>query len=238
MTRPVRRSAPQEEKIMTAPLATIAPTEVRHELDGSKVELTDIPLAPAQLGVAHNRILRKEQLADLPAERRGTLLSLCYELFVENWPNIVFGTCIQGAVYELSLGAEPSQFSYLDGYLTVFLEPSPAHMHLCIGAHQGLKHETPAELSRVRECRRAAFSRTSGEDGHPHSWSVQLWNGAGEQMITFFLPSPFLDRSREKRLREPDWSHLSLWNQLRARYLGETAPQPLPEARSSGSCGG
>ncbi len=218
-------------------ISPVAPTQVNTELDGSIVELTDIPVQLPGPDVAHNRVLRKEQLADLPVERRGTLLSLCYDLFVGNWQRIVFGPCIQGAVFELQMSAEPTQFSYLDGYLTVYLEPRPAHMHLCIGPHQGLKNETPPELSRVRQCSRAAFTRTLGDDGQPHSWSIQLWNGAGEQMITFFLPSPFLDMQREKHLREPDWSHLELWNSLRARYLDERVPQPLPTERGRGTCG-
>jgi hypothetical protein len=216
--------------------ASIAPTQTVHELSGSVQELTDIPLGPDQLEVAHNRVLRKEQLADLAPERRGTLLSLCFDLFVTHWRQIVFGTCIEGAVFELQMSAEPTTFSYLDGYLTVYLEPPPSHMHLCIGPHRGLQNETPSELARIRQCARAAFGRTLGEDGEPHSWSIQLWNGAGEQMITFFLPSPFLDLAREKRLREPDWSQLDLWNDLRARYLGEGVPQPLPRERGTGTC--
>jgi hypothetical protein len=214
----------------------VAPSETRAELDGSQIEYTEIPLAPPQLEVAHNRVLRKEQIAELTLERRGTLLSLCYDLFISGWQEVVFGPCIQGAVFELQTNAEPSQFSYLDGYLTVGLEPRPSHMHLCIGPHRGLKNETPSELARVRQCARAAFSRTLSDGGAPHSCSIQLWNGNGEQMITFFLPSPFLDMAREKRLREPEWSHLTLWNTLRARYLGELEPQPLPLAPGRGTC--
>jgi hypothetical protein len=227
-----------EGRDMTAGQATesVPPTSTTNELDGSRVEWTEIPIHAAQLDVAHNRVLRKDQLGDLSTERRGTLISLCYDLFVAHWQSVVFGPCIQGAVFELQTAAEPEMFSYLDGYLTVGLEPKPSHMHLCIGPHQGLKNETPTELSRVRQCSRAAFSRTIGENGQPHSWSVQLWNGAGEQMITFFLPSPFLDIQREKRLREPEWSHLELWNALRARYLGEVTPQDLPDGRGKSSC--
>lgn len=218
------------------PHSPVPASERLAQLDGSTLELTDIPIRPAQVGVAHNRVLRREQIADLPSEQRGTLLSLCYDLFVEHWDQIVFGTCIQGAVYELQLGQKPEQFSYLDGYLTVFLDPSPAHMHLCIGAHQGLKQETHPELARQRQCSRAVFARTLGQGGQPHSWSVQLFNGAGEQMITFFLPSPFMDKTRTKRLKQPDYSHLALWNDLRARYLGEQAPQALPAGRERGTC--
>lgn len=219
-------------------MQAIAPTEVVPQLDGGTLELTDIPIALPALETAHNRVLRKEQLADLPEARRGTLLSLCYELFVEHWNQIVFGPCIQGAVFELMLSGEPERISYLDGYLTLFMGDGPAHFHLCIGPHQGLKLETPTELARTRQCSRAAFARTLGTNGEPHSWSIQLWNGKGEQMGTFFLPSPYLDRARDKRLREPDWSHLELWNSLRARYLGERVPQPLPKERGASVCGG
>jgi hypothetical protein len=132
-------------------------------------------------------------------------------------------------VFELQMAAQPTQFSYLDGYLTVFLEPSPAHMHLCIGPHQGLKSDTPDKLAQKRPCKRASFVRTLGSSSCvPGSWSLQLFNGADEQMITFFLPSPFLDLTKEKRLKQPNWAHLDLWNELRARYLGEQTPQALP----------
>src|SRR5262245_56297055 len=112
-----------------ATTSPVQPTKTSQEPDGSRVEWTDIPLLPAQLEVAHNRVLRKEQLADMSPERRGTLISLCYDLFVANWQSVVFGPCIQGAVFELQTVAEPEMFSYLDGYLTVGLEPKPSHMH-------------------------------------------------------------------------------------------------------------
>jgi hypothetical protein len=212
----------------SAVLSSIPATETVPQPDGTITEYTDIPILPADLGTAHNKILRLPQIAELPRERRGTMLSLCYDLFVESWQQIVFGPCIQGAVFELQLSAKPEQFSYLDGYLTVHLDPSPAHMHLCIGAHQGLKNETPDELARIRPCKRATFVRSFSQGCLPGSWQLQLFNGAGEQMITFFLPSPWWDREKEKRLKEPNWDHLTLWNELRARYLGEQVPQALP----------
>ncbi|HEY6881326.1 MAG TPA: hypothetical protein VI299_25040, partial [Polyangiales bacterium] len=84
------------------------------------------------------------------------------------------------------------------------------------------------ELARIRPCQRATFVRSFSKGCLPGSWSIELYNGAGQQMITFFLPSPWLELSKEKRLKEPNWDHLKLWNELRARYLGETTPQPLP----------
>jgi iron complex transport system permease protein len=196
--------------VSTNHASPIPPTESIEQPDRTITEMYDIPITPSELGVAHNRVLRLAQIAELPREQRGTLLSLCYDLFVDNWHSIVFGPCIQGAVFELQMAAQPTQFSYLDGYLTVFLEPSPAHMHLCIGRHQGLKNDTPLELAHKRQCKRAAFVRSMGQNCLPGSWSIQLFNGADEQMITFFLPSPFLDMAKEKRLREPNWSHLTL----------------------------
>jgi len=216
---------------------SIAPSKVTTELDGSTVETYEIPIQLPDLGVPENRVLRLEQLSDMTREQRGTLLSLCLDLFVESWNQVVFGPCIQGAVFELQMANKPTRFSYLDGYMTLFLADSSAHMHLCLGPHTGMKNETPSELARIRQCGRAAFTRTLGDNGEPHSWGIVLWNGAGEQMLTFFLPSPFLDMEREKRLREPEYSHLTLWNTLRARYLGESVPQPLPMDRGRGTCG-
>jgi alpha-D-ribose 1-methylphosphonate 5-triphosphate synthase subunit PhnI len=63
--------------------APVPPTEVRSELDGSHLELTDIPIQPLTYPVAPNKVLRKQQLADVPRAQRGTLLGLCYDLFVE-----------------------------------------------------------------------------------------------------------------------------------------------------------
>jgi len=38
-------------------------------------------------------------------------------------------------------------------------------------------------------------------------------------MITFFFPNPYRDED-QKRLKEPDWSRLELWNKLTEKYLG------------------
>jgi hypothetical protein len=218
--------------VHAAALASSTPnTDVIAEPDGTFLELTDIPISPAQHAIAPNRVLRKPQIAALDLRERGTLLSLCYDLFVTHHRSVVLGPCIQGAVFELQLAEEPERFSYLDGYLTVFPDAGPSHFHLCLGEHTGLKHETPPALSVWRRCTRAYFARSLDRQGEPFSWSVQLFNGRAEQMITIFLPSPFFSRSHEKRLREPEYGHLALWNELRARYLGETTPQPLPSAR-------
>ena len=207
----------------------ITPTEVRHEPDGQILEFTDIPIEPMRLDLPHNRILRHDAIGEASPRERGTLLSMAWDLFVEEYQSIRFGPCIQGAVFELELQA-PGRLSYLDGYLTVGLGFGSAHFHLCIGPHQGLKHDTPSALAEHRQCKRASFVRGMGDTGcTPGCWDLRMWNGKGEQMISFFLPSPFLS-DKLKPLREPDWSHLRLWNDLRARYLGEEVPQALPAA--------
>lgn len=210
---------------------SVSPTEILAHLDGSQLELTDIPIHAGTAAVPANKPLRLAQIEEMTAAERGTLLSLCHDLFVARWRDVRFGTCIEGAVFELELTARPDVFSVLDGYLTVVFPPGPAHFHLCIGATGGLgTHATPAALAAQRLCSRAAFTRSlSAGACTPGSWGVRLWNGSGEQMLSIFLPSPFLD-DRLKPQREPDWSRLALWNELRARYLGETEPQALPAA--------
>jgi hypothetical protein len=58
------------------------------------------------------------------------------------------------------------------------------------------------------------------------SWSLQLYNGAGEQQLCVLLPNPFLHPETEK-VTEPDWSRLALWNELRSRWLGLHESDPL-----------
>jgi hypothetical protein len=209
-------------------MAAIAPTEVIVTLDGSTLEYTDIPIHKGTFAIPFNKPFRLPAIREHSSEELGTLLSLTYDLFVTNWKQVRFGPCIEGAVFELELLEEPQHFAILDGYLTVHFPPGPAHMHLCIGATEGLgkgSHggKTPPELAQKRLCSRAAFFRTMAQGScTPGSWGIRLWNGEGLQMITFFLPSPFLN-DELKPQREPDWSRLGLWNELRRRYLGEAA---------------
>src|SRR5262245_6044592 len=106
--------------------------QVVRNLDGSTTECTDIPLLPGHL----ERLLR--------------------ELFEQHWREIIFGPCIQGAVFEVRLTEPPEKISMLDGYLTV--DVGPWHFHLCIDEH---KNVPVAELARQRQVSRAAFFRDS-----------------------------------------------------------------------------
>ena len=146
------------------------------------------------------------------------------ELFVEHWKHIVFGSLIQGAVFEL-MADGPGEVSMLDGYLTVGFGGA-SHMHLCIGEHRGRRaNPTDAALARHRRTARAEFFRTlSPEEDAPTSWGFRMFNGAGEQQLTVFLPNPFLSDDMQI-LKEPDWARLDLWDRLRKGHLG-LGPDP------------
>lgn len=160
-----------------------------------------------------------------------TLLALMRDLFEVHWSKIVFGPCIQGAVFEIRLTQPPKKLSLLDGYLTVDL--GDWHFHLCIGEHRGTKaNPTPEALAKIRRASKAAFFRTIGKSCAGGSWGFRIWNGAGEQMMTVFFPNPYLDERFKPQ--KPDWSRLALWNELRLKYLpGAMEWRPSPEEYSA-----
>src|SRR5580765_7312270 len=93
-----------------------APSIAVENLDGSRTEYFDVD----------------------PTE--ATLLALARELFEEHWEQVIFGPCIEGAVFEGRFSERP-RLSLLDGYLTVEVEGGGSwHFHVCIGPHHG----TPA----------------------------------------------------------------------------------------------
>ncbi len=147
-----------------------------------------------------------------------TLFALLKELFEEHWHSIVFGTMIQGSVFEIRAERPPERVALLDGYLTVDFDAW--HFHVCIGDNYGTStRPTPPELRRIRKTSRAELVRRLNPDGTPSSWRLRLFNGEDENQLTVFLPNPFLT-AEMKVAREPDWSKLSLWDHLRAKYLG------------------
>lgn len=161
-----------------------------------------------------------------PTEER--LLALLRELFEDAWNDIVFGPCLQGAVFELRFSDRP-KVDYLDGYLTIGpKDPHSWHFHLCVGPTTGTKTlPTPPELAQWRRCARAAFFRDRDARGRPNSWGFRMWNGRGEQMLTVFFPNPWLDPERRRFVSHPDWTRLDLWMRLRERYAGIPV-EPLP----------
>ncbi|MGH8645780.1 MAG: DUF7676 family protein [Gammaproteobacteria bacterium] len=158
-----------------------------------------------------------------PAEEK--MRALAEILFQEHWSEITVGPCIEGAVFEIRFAAPP-KVSLLDGYLTVDL--GHWHFHLCIGEHRGTRSE---ELARKRQVAHIAFTETrGGRCGGGRSWGLRLWNGFGEQMMTVFLPSPFLS-DELKVLKEPQWERLRLWYELRRTFLDEPPPSDFRSAQ-------
>jgi hypothetical protein len=156
------------------------------------------------------------------------------EMFERHWNHMVFGPCLEGAVFEIQL-TEPPRLNYLDGYLTVNLRDW--HFHLCLGTHKGSKgNPTPEALARQRRPSKAAFFRTIGRRGSFGSWGFRMWNGNLEQMLTIFFPNPYL--SDRMKPQKPDWSRLALWNEMRCRFLSGAEPWSPNGIMSEESWGG
>ena len=160
-----------------------------------------------------------------------TLLALLRECFEQHWPEVIFGPCIEGAVFEGRFTAKPD-LSLFDGYATVDVPGSVSwHFHLCIGPHRGSASlPTSPELARVRRCARAAFFRSLDREGRASAWGLRMWNGAGEQMLTVFFPNPWIDPVRQRYVGLPDWTRLALWMRLRERFTGMPAEPPPSHA--------
>ena len=148
----------------------------------------------------------------------AVLFKLFKDLFTEHWQSIHFGPCIQGAVFEAHASGPATKVGLLDGYVTVDL--GTWHFHICIGEHKGTaRYPVDPALAHHRRTSCAEFYRRINEEGTPDSWGIRLFNGKDEQQITIFLPNPFLS-DEMKYLKDPDWSRLALWDQLRQEYLG------------------
>ncbi|HTU91939.1 MAG TPA: hypothetical protein VMF69_17790 [Gemmataceae bacterium] len=161
----------------------------------------------------------------LPTDAAG-LEAILRDLFDNHWQEITFGPIIQGAAWEMQAQAAPTHIGVLDGYITIAF--GAPHFHICIGEHKGAHgHSVTEELARHRRTARAELYRLLDDRGAPVSWGLRLFNGKGEQQITVLLPNPFLSPTNDKVLKQPDWSRLALWDALRARWLGSTAPDPL-----------
>ncbi|HEY8063763.1 MAG TPA: hypothetical protein VIF40_03440 [Methylosinus sp.] len=168
----------------------------------------------------------------LPADA-ASLEALFRDLFERHWEEIVFGPIIQGAAFEIYPDCAPTRIGLLDGYLTVAF--GRTHFHVCIGETKGPRSRpTSPELARHRRTARAELHRRFAGTCVPMSWSLQLFNGAGEQQLTVLLPNPFLDHETGRFLKEPDWSRLALWDALRARWLGLRDADPVDRSATRG----
>ncbi|MEH2284323.1 MAG: (2Fe-2S) ferredoxin domain-containing protein [Nostoc sp.] len=153
------------------------------------------------------------------------LSSLLYTLFQQNWQQVGVGHIVQGGVLELEFNAPPKICILYDGYLTVVTEGW--HLHLCIEANLGGPHcKTPLELRQQRQVNRAAFYRRFNAEGIPRSWGIDLWNGADENLMTIFLPNPYVEGENLLPEGKPNLSKLALYEELRDIYV--LGNQPIP----------
>lgn len=157
------------------------------------------------------------EIFPLPTDE-NFLFSLLQDIFENHWDKIVFGSAVQGGIFEIRVADKPTRFNLLDGYLTV--DFGLWHFHLCIGENRGTQENpiSPA-LAQHRKTTRAELFRRLDEAGAAQSWGLRLFNGKDEQQMTIFLPSPFLSMD-QKILRQPKWENLSLWDHIRKTYLG------------------
>ena len=149
------------------------------------------PSVPAQA-----KILTAQKPNTLKSNRPKRICDLSFKSSSGQLEHIIFGPCVQGAVFEIRFFEKPS-FGYQDGYLTI--GPTSWHFHLCVGPHKGSDTgPTPPELAATRRCSRAAFFRDLDRAGRQSSWGFRMWNGKDERLLPFF--PPILARSREIRL--------------------------------------
>lgn len=151
------------------------------------------------------------------------LFDLVRHVFEQYWDNIFFGTLLPGVAWEVKAPGPPTRIGLLDGYLTV--DFGAWHFHLCIGPFVGNPDDPlPEHLAQARRTARAELGRRiSG--GHPTSWFLRLYTGAGDQQMTVLLPNPFLD-AEQQILNPPQWDRLGAWDDLRQRCLG-LPPDPF-----------
>ena len=174
------------------------------------------------------------EIFPLPTDQ-NLLFALLKDAFEVWWRDIVFGTLVQGAVFEIRAPNTPRKVSLFDGYLTV--DFGSWHFHVCIGPHQGSpRNPVTPELAHARRTGRAEMYRVLSDDGSPRSWGLRLFNGLGEQQMTLFFPNPFLGEN-DRILKEPDWTRLSMWDAFRQRYLG-LEPDPVDRTGRGFRCGG
>lgn len=186
---------------------------------------THTPDAPVASQIVTDEDGSQVEIFPLPTDE-STLERLLRDLFESHWDKLVFGPIIQGAAWEFQAPHAPTHVGVLDGYLTVAF--GAPHFHLCIGPTQGSRsNPTPEALAQHRRCARAELFRRIGPSGAPSSWGLRLWNGHGEQQATIVFPNPFLSSDGKRALKEPDWTRLDLWDEMRSRYAGIQGPDPV-----------
>ncbi len=164
---------------------------------------------------------------------RDVLACLAYTLFQENWHQVGLGHIEQGSVLELEFHAAPKKCVLYDGYLTVIAQDW--HFHLCIEETLGGPNsETPLEVRQQRLISKGAFYRRINPEGEPHSWGIQFWNGAGEKVMTIFLPNPYIEDENLLPDGKANFSKLDLYNELREIYV--SGIKQIPFAKNPFKC--
>lgn len=172
----------------------------------------------------------EREIWPLPLEQ-AFLQRFLTDIFTDHWDGIRFGPLIQGAAYEWRCPSAPTRIALFDGYLTIMFATG-GHFHLCIGDTKGSTAQpTPPELAHHRKPSRAELFRGFGRDGKPVSWGFEMWNGAGEPMISIFFPNPFIEAD-DSLASVPDFSRLATWRTLSARWLGR--PPEALDAEGAG----
>ncbi|AFY34542.1 ferredoxin [Calothrix sp. PCC 7507] len=161
------------------------------------------------------------------------LACLAYTLFQDNWHQIGLGHLEQGSVLELEFHQAPKKCVLYDGYLTVIAQDW--HFHLCIEETLGgPDSETPPELRQQRLINKGAFYRRINPEGNPRSWGIQFWNGAGDKVMTIFLPNPYIEEENLLPDGKANFDKLELYNELREIYL--LGIKPLPFTKNPFKC--
>jgi hypothetical protein len=167
----------------------------------------------------------RQEIYSLPVEV-DYLEELLRYIFAEHWRSIVFGPIIEGGAYEFRCPCAPRSITLFDGYLTVHF--GGTHFHICIGENIGSAScPTPPALKKSRRTSRAEIVRGFDENGCPIIWQLRLFNGDDTPQLNIFFPNPFLT-DEDGIADQPDWSRLSVWDDIAMRYLGrEQAQDPL-----------
>jgi (2Fe-2S) ferredoxin len=151
------------------------------------------------------------------------LACLTYTLFQDNWHQIGLGHLEQGSVLELEFHEAPKKCVLYDGYLTVITQSW--HFHLCIEESLGGPNlETSPELKQQRLINQGALYRRINPEGEPRSWGIQFWNGAGEKVMTIFLPNPYIEDENLLPDGKANFTKLDFYHQLRETYVLGTKP--------------
>ncbi len=164
----------------------------------------------------------RQEVYSLPVDT-DFLEELLRYIFENHWRSIVFGPIIEGGAYEFRCPNEPRSITFFDGYLTVHF--GGTHFHICIGENMGSESSpTPAALKKVRRTSRAEIVRGFDENGAPIIWQLRLFNGDGTPQLNIFFPNPFLT-DEDGIADTPDWSRLTVWDDIARRYLGRKQVQ-------------